>query len=244
MMASTPPMAAPSSIAAPVGAAQEDGGRCIPAPFGTLPAQTDVTPAQVPADKVIKFAAKYPYAAIGRLDIIGGTCSGSQIGDYTVLTAAHCVYDRNTKTWGKSNWRYEPATYRDSSGTRRYPYATNYVSYFTYFNAWINEADNKKAFWYDILVVTMKNKRQTGTLGLSWGSAGYGGVINWAGYPSDTQSKGTFRSGNCDIVNDGDGTESRLVLRGASAQCLILEHGESGSPFFYSKNDKIYVRAV
>ncbi|WIA29422.1 hypothetical protein OEZ86_011925 [Tetradesmus obliquus] len=137
IMASTPPMAAPGSIEAPGGAAQ-DGGRCVPVPFGTKPAQTDVTPAQVPADKVITFKAKYPYAAIGRLDINGGTCSGSQIGDYTVLTAAHCVYDRKTKKWGKSNWRYEPATYRDSSGTRRYPYATNYVSYFTYFNAWIN----------------------------------------------------------------------------------------------------------
>lgn len=101
IMASTPPMAAPGSIEAPGGAAQ-DGGRCVPVPFGTKPAQTDVTPAQVPADKVITFKAKYPYAAIGRLDINGGTCSGSQIGDYTVLTAAHCVYDRKTKKWGKA----------------------------------------------------------------------------------------------------------------------------------------------
>jgi hypothetical protein len=63
-------------------------------------------------------------------------------------------------------------------------------------------------------------------------------------YPSETQPTGTYRWGSCNIVNDGNGKDSRLVLRGNGVTCLILERGESGSPFFEKSGDQRYIRAV
>jgi hypothetical protein len=143
----TPVTSVPGSIEAQISSA-DDGGRCFPMPLYGTYTPSDVTTAEVPADKLITYSAAFPYSAIGRLDINGGTCSASQIGDYTIVSAAHCIYDRETQKFATTNLRFEPATYRDSKGIRRYPYSYTYVSFYTYLTGFIKETDDRKAYWW------------------------------------------------------------------------------------------------
>jgi V8-like Glu-specific endopeptidase len=131
------------------------GELAVPQPAGdTQTANASITPAFVPSDKIITYSAAWPYNALGRLNINGGTCSATQIGDYTIVSAAHCIYNRATKTFSTKNIWFEPATYRDTSGTRRFPYTKRYSKYYTYLNSWVTETDNKKAWWYVHLPVS------------------------------------------------------------------------------------------
>ncbi|KAF6257790.1 hypothetical protein COO60DRAFT_1694999 [Scenedesmus sp. NREL 46B-D3] len=187
------------------------GGMSIPSPAGDPQIATSaVTPAAVPRDKIITFNAGWPYSALGRVNINGATCSATQIGDYTIVSAAHCIYDRETKEFSTSNISFEPATYRDTRGNRRYPQGNRALSYYTYMNGWITETTDSTAYWY----------------------------------PSVTQRVGTYRYGSCNIVNDGNGEDSSLVMQGSGMTCDVMEPGESGSGLWIRVNDQYYVRGV
>jgi hypothetical protein len=122
------------------------GELSVPEPAGDMQAHAaSITPAYVPPDKIMTFSAAWPYDALGRLNINGGTCSATRIGDYTIVSAAHCIYNRDKKTFSTKNIWFEPATYRDTRGTRQFPYTRRNSKYYTYMNSWITETDNKKA---------------------------------------------------------------------------------------------------
>lgn len=63
-------------------------------------------------------------------------------------------------------------------------------------------------------------------------------------YPSVTQRVGTYRYGSCNIVNDGNGEDSSLVMQGSGMTCDVMEPGESGSGLWIRVNDQYYVRGV
>ncbi|MEI7845614.1 MAG: trypsin-like serine protease [Chloroflexota bacterium] len=57
----------------------------------------------------------YPYATVGRLYITGGGyCTAAVISSYTIVTAAHCVYDTVHNKW-MTGWAFVPA-YRNGMG--------------------------------------------------------------------------------------------------------------------------------
>lgn len=63
----------------------------------------------------INFNTAYPYSAIGQLRFSsssGGNyiCSGAMISQRSLMTAAHCVYNRATSSWQKS-WKFAAAQY-------------------------------------------------------------------------------------------------------------------------------------
>jgi protease YdgD len=53
-----------------------------------------------PDDRKSVEAVDYPWSAIGRVNkSTGGFCTGSVIAGTTVLTAAHCVWNKRTRNW-------------------------------------------------------------------------------------------------------------------------------------------------
>lgn len=113
-------------------------------------------------------------------------CTATWIGDYAAITAAHCIYDRETKTFvDPKTLRFEPGVYTNESGVKVTPHGAHKISGIQYVSGYITAPAPFYRF-YDVAVVITQTPRTTGKLGFAWSPQGFEGMLNHAGYPGET----------------------------------------------------------
>jgi V8-like Glu-specific endopeptidase len=152
------------------------------------------------------------------------------IGTGSLLTAAHCVFERDTNSWQK-DWVYAPAQYSGGSN----PYGTYGWSHVTTFTGYTNPY-NSNPWPYDLAVIQLSGTgttlgSRTGWLGMEWSST-FNGVLNTAGYPGD-KPWGTYWWTSCS-VQDNNGADGQI-----KNYCDIYG-GQSGSPMFVYRGGSSY----
>jgi V8-like Glu-specific endopeptidase len=156
----------------------------------------------------------YPWRTIGKLLITtssggSGYCTASVISPNSVIvTAAHCCYDRGTKTWNR-NFAFVPAM---RSSTR--PYGTFPYSSATVLSAWISSGGRQN----DVCVLKLNNNElgqavssTVGWLGRSWNQAtiqhhfafGYPSNISSGSYKYECSAESYASCGNSSIYGMG-----------------------------------------
>ena len=120
----------------------------------------------------------YPHKWIGRLSFTtpNGTsyCSATAISGNNFVTAAHCVYDTESRNKWYSNKVFTPA-YRNGSA----PYGSFATTNCTILTNWINLSGDYRIWWgkYDVAVCTVGKNSAGQTLN---GAVGYAGrAWNW-----------------------------------------------------------------
>ena len=175
-----------------------------------------------------------PFNAIGELEfLIGGQafiCTGTLVRPDRVLTAAHCVYDMETRAF-VSNLTFSPGRYRTANGDVIDPFGTFKWADTTIFQDFPNSQQSKS----DIAVIKLEKPigTQTGVLGLKGGCDGKPVIdLTTAGYPSD-KDLGSCVTDQCSVQLscNNDATE----------HTCDTYLGQSGSPFW---DQNLLVRGV
>lgn len=179
---------------------------------------------------------QYPYSAVGKLYISGGGyCSASVISTYTIVTAAHCVYDTGTNQW-MSGWTFVPA---DRNGGA--PYGTFGWKSAKILTNWMNASGTIRR--YDVAVIQLYNNSAgrkvsyyTGWLGRAW-NYGYIQLLHAQGYPSNLNS-GRYTY-TCAAESFSGGTN--VLGMGCN-----MTYGSSGGPWIMSFQPNVtgYVNSV
>jgi V8-like Glu-specific endopeptidase len=73
--------------------------------------------------KEITYKAAYPYSTMGQLFFKNSTnssfiCSGAMMAEGALMTAAHCVYNRDASTW-QNSWKFAAQQYVYNKTTYR-----------------------------------------------------------------------------------------------------------------------------
>jgi V8-like Glu-specific endopeptidase len=113
-------------------------------------------------------------------------CTATWIGDYAAITAAHCIYDRETKTFvDPKTLLFEPGVYTTEAGVKVTPHGAHKVAGIQYVSGYVTAPEPFYRF-YDLAVVITQTPRTTGKLGFAWSPRGFEGMMNHAGYPGET----------------------------------------------------------
>lgn len=173
----------------------------------------------------------YPYYTTGKLYVsfpgFSRECSASSIGSENqsvFVTAAHCVYDFPTRTWG-SNTMFVPAQYYGSE-----PFGRWTIRQYSYSTGYINNGDADRDIMF--LVANRNASGQTlhsriGWNGWVFGRADRDEQYHMMGYPAGAW--GGERLMNCDskyggTINQSAGEDGTMV------GCDWIVGGASGSP--------------
>jgi V8-like Glu-specific endopeptidase len=147
------------------------------------------------------------------------TCSGSLIGRFTVLTAAHCVVNRQTKQLPE-HWMFSAGQTSAGSAVGT---STGVLFYFN--SKYLTAAD----WWMWDLAVVVLDRPLGGTagwLGFAWAKSGYTGGLMVAGYPSDKEEGSLWVQAQSSCRVQWNGVGSYLTHK-----CDTLA-GSSGSAMF------------
>jgi hypothetical protein len=168
--------------------------------------------------KVLRSKSVFPYRAVGFLQLfvrsaMRGSCTGSLYGPRAMVTAAHCLYDRPSKTW-TSSAKFSPNHYYNSTGTTVRPYGTHTTKYWAWLTGWVTSTSSTSAWWYDVCVAVLNTAPPTGYFGIDTSGGAYTALLNTAGYPGQTVPAGNFHYSayTCDL-SDPNGNDSVLNFK-------------------------------
>lgn len=168
------------------------------------------------------FYLNYPYSTVGKLYFQDAysyySCTATLIGEWTIVTAAHCVYDTDYNYW-YYGWQFVPAEMDLAE-----PYG-----YYNYYNAtvlvnWMKAKKSSSGMRYDVAVISTY-----GYPGDEAGWVGYG--WNWPakqeihaiGYPSN------ITGGYYTYICAAEGFQKSSDVLGMGCD---MTYGSSGGPWF------------
>lgn len=143
----------------------------------------------------VQNSASYPFRTFGLLVTERGSCTGTLIGAYTVLTAAHCVYKHS------GGWANEVTFYPGANGNGNFPYRGYNYREATIMRGYIENFTGKvgSAWPWDLAIIHLWQAAgdSLGTLGYS-SNTGYDFHAYLVGYPGDKPNATMWRT-SCDF---------------------------------------------
>lgn len=168
---------------------------------------------------LITKTTSYPYRAITKVSSSNlGDCTGFLVGVHTVLTAGHCVYDYNTKSWAQGL-----IVVPGMSGTYA-PYGSYISSDFVVPTSWYYYGDAN--FDYAVIQLPYDIGKITGYFGTYYTTGSLNGQPTYVtGYPGDKDYGTMWRSSGA----IQDTWQYRLFYSNDTTR------GDSGSPVFQNR---------